>query len=237
MPALTACPSRHNDAWRRAEATGQAHDLQPVYGSPVHCLGCQGRAYHQLAELPELLAAIWLEAIHGTTPKTTGTIGRVGLVTAWPGQASRLMTDQIVGGLVELEDDIREQRRLNHRPSRGGEGKTATEAIRFLHAHLEWALAEHPAAAEPYDRDSANPGSQIFYWHKAAVRFTRRDQLRVQMTAPCPRCDLRTLVQDDGEDYIECKNPACGSLLTPAEYAAHSAAVAADEQYERAACA
>lgn len=222
MPATpTPCPSRHNDAWRRAEQAGQPHDLQPTWGSPVHCLGCQSRAYHQLGELPELLAAIWLEAIHGTAPKQSGTIGRVGLHAAWPGQASRLMTDQIIGGLVELEDDIRDQRRLRHRPARGTEGQTATGAVRFLTTHLEWALTHHPAANEPYDRDSANPGSQIFYWHKAAVRFTRRDHLRIQMPAPCPKCDLRSLIQDDGDDYIACTNTECGSLLTRTEYDDH----------------
>jgi hypothetical protein len=236
MPALTPCPSKHNDAWRRAENSGQPHDLQPTWGSPVHCLGCQGRAYHQLTELPELLAAIWLEAIHGTTPKQTGTIGRVGLSTPpWPGQASRLMTDRIIGGLVELEDDIREQRHLGHRPGRGTEGQTATGAVAFLLAHLEWALAEHPAAAEPYDRDSANPGSQIHHWHKAAVRFTRRDQLREQMSAPCPRCHLRSLAREDGDEYIECRNPACGSLLTATEYRVYAGVVAAETVDQQAA--
>jgi hypothetical protein len=230
---LTPCPSRHNDAWRRAEATEQPHDLQPVYGSPVHCLGCQGRAYHQLQELPELLAAVWLEAIHGTTPKTTGTMGRHGLHPAWPGQASRLMTDRIVGGLIELEDDIREQRHLNHRPGRGGEGQTASGAVTFLLVHLEWALALHPAAGEPYDRDSANPGSQIHYWHKAATRFTRRDQLRVQMGAPCPKCDLRSLARDDGDEYVECRNPACGVLLTVKEYELYSRVVANESTFDQ----
>lgn len=235
MPALTACPSRHNDAWRRAEEAGQPHDLQPVYGSPVHCLGCQGRAYHQLQELPELLAAVWLEAIHGTSGKPTGTIGRVGIEHAWPGQASRLMTDRIVGGLIELEDDIREQRGFRHRPGRGTEGQTATGAVAFLLVHLEWALAEHPAAAEPYDRDSANPGSQIHHWHKAAQRFTRRDALRVQLAAPCPRCDLRSLAREDGDEYIECRNPSCGTLLTDTEYRVYAGVVAAETVDQQAA--
>lgn len=229
MPALTACPSRHNDAWRRAEATEQPHDLQPVYGSPVHCLGCQGRAYHQLRELPELLAAVWLEATRGTRPKQTGTIGRTGQRPAWPGEQARMVTDWIVGGLTELEDDIREQRHLNHRPSRGREGQTATGAVNFLTVHLEWALAEHPAATELYDRDSANPGSQIASWHRLAERFTKRDKLTVQMAAPCPRCDLRTLARADGDAYIECRNPACGGLLTEGEYAFYSGIVVSQE--------
>jgi hypothetical protein len=235
MPVLTACPSTHNNAWRAAEAAAQPHDLTPTWGSPVHCLGCQGRAWQQLTELPELLAAVWLEAIHGTAPKVSGTIGRTGLHAAWPGQASRLMTDQIVGGLVELEDDIREQRHLGHRSGRGTEGQTASGAVSFLLVHLEWALAEHPAATEPYDRDSANPGSQIHHWHKAATRFTRRDALRIQLAAPCPRCQLRTLAREDGDEYIECRNPACGTLLTETEYRVYAGEVAAEEVAQQAA--
>ncbi|MHA6764709.1 hypothetical protein [Streptacidiphilus sp. PAMC 29251] len=236
MPVLTPCPSHHNAAWRRAEAADQPHELTPVYGNPIHCLGCQGRAYHQLAELPELLAAVWLEAEYGTAAKQTGTIGRIH-IPSWPGQASRLMTDMIVGGLTELEDDLRELRHLNGRPDRGREGPTASGAVTFLLIHLDWALVHHPAATEIHDRDSANPAAQIDQWHRAVTRFTRRDSLRVQLAAPCPRCALRTLAHEDGEEYIECRNPACGALLTDAEYATHAGEVAAQEAYEQASCA
>jgi len=222
VPALTPCPGTHNNAWRKAELADLPHELSPVWGTPVHCLSCMGRAYHQLAELPELLAAVWLEAVNGTRAgDKVGTIGRAP-EAVWPGQAARLMTDLIVGGLTELEDDIRQLRHLNFRPDRGREGQTATGAVTFLLTHLDWSLTFHPAATEAHDRDSANPASQISYWHRAATRFTRRDARLEQRSAPCPKCDWRALFYGDGEDYVECRNVACGNLMTEAEYMAWS---------------
>lgn len=233
MPVLTPCSGRHNNAWRKAEAAGLPHDLTPSYGDPIHCLGCTAHAYRQLVELPELLAAIWLEAVNGTRAGSdTGTIGRAGLNATWPGQSARLLTDLIVGGMTDLEDDLRDLRHLRPRPDRGREGQTATGAVTFLLTHLEWALTHHPAATEPHDRDSANPAAQIGYWNRAATRFTRRDARLEQRTAPCPKCDWRALFFADGEDYIECRNPACGALLTEAEYRSWSQLVADEHKLQ-----
>jgi hypothetical protein len=232
MSVLNVCPGSHNNAWRKAEAAGEPHDLTPTWGTPLHCLTCMGRAYHQLCELPELLAAVWLEAINGTRAgDKVGTIGRAPEAT-WPGQSARLMTDLIVGGLVELEDDLRDLRHLNVRPDRGREGQTVSGAVTFLLTHLDWALTHHPAATETHDRDSANPASQISYWHRAATRFTRRDARLEQRTAPCPKCDWKALFFADGEDYIECRNPACGALLTEAEYLSWSQLLANEHKMQ-----
>ncbi|MEU1800887.1 hypothetical protein [Streptomyces sp. NPDC019937] len=223
MPA--ACPGAHNNAWRRAEAElktiGTPHDLKPTWGQPVHCNRCTDRARAQLAELPELVAAIWLEATHGSRGPKVGTIGRSAHRPPWPGEASRMLTDLIVGGLTELEDDIRDQRRLNHRPSRAGEGGTATGAVRFLTTHLDWALTEHPLAAESHERLSGNPASLIDQWHRAAMRFTARDARLEHRRVPCPRCELLTLFRAEGDDYIACRNVACELLLTPTELEDH----------------
>lgn len=223
------CPGSCNNAWRRAEAQlaadGTGHDIPVTWGQPVHCLRCTGRTHAQLAELPELVVAISLEAVHGTAPKTTGTIGRAA-TPAWPGQAARLLTDHVIGGMLELEDDIRELRRLSHRPGRGIEGRHVTGAVRFLTAHLDWALTEHPLAEEVHDRLSGNPAAQIHGWHRAALRFTRRDARLEHHRIPCPRCELLTLFRADGDDYIECRNINCQTLLTPAELYAHTKDVA-----------
>ncbi len=222
------CPGRCNNAWRVAEAAlgavGTPHDIPATWGQPVHCERCVGRARAQLADLPELIVAIGLEALHGTAPRTAGVAGRSGRGSApsWPGQASRLMTDHIVGGLLELEDDIRELRGFSVRHGRGTEAQNAAGAVQFLTAHLEWALTEHPAASEVHDRLSANPAAQITSWHRAAQRFTGRDARIERYCLPCPRCDLLTLYRADGEDYIECRNVSCQVLLTPAEYQDHS---------------
>ncbi len=125
-PHARSLPGSCNNAWRRAEAAlaadGTDHDIPVTWGQPVHCLRCTGRTHAQLAELPELVVAISLEAIHGTAPKTTGTIGRAA-TPAWPGQAARLLTDHVIGGMLELEDDIRELRPPQPPPGRGIEGR------------------------------------------------------------------------------------------------------------------
>jgi hypothetical protein len=238
--APTACPGRENHAWREAEQKyadhGTPHELSPRWGDPVHCEPCVHRARQQLAELPELVAAVHLEATHGSGGPKAGTIGRIaGGVPAWPGQASRLLTDLIVGGLLELEDDIRDLRRLRARPARGTEGAALTGAVAFVGAHLDWVLVHHPAAAEAHERDSGNPAAQIGSWHRAGQRFTARDVRLEHHRVPCPRCALLTLFRADGEDYIECRNPACGTLLTSGEYLDHTRAVAATHREKQAA--
>ncbi|GHC39708.1 hypothetical protein [Streptomyces cinnamoneus] len=103
-----------------------------------------------------------------------------------PGQASRLLTDHITGAMFDLEDGIRDRRRLRRRSPGFAEGAALTSAVRFLAAHLDWALTDHPAAAEIHDRLSANPAAQIHTWHAAATRFTGRDPGAERYSAPCP---------------------------------------------------
>jgi hypothetical protein len=222
------CPGPCNNAWRKAEqllaADGIPHDVPVTWGQPVHCQGCINRTCTQLLDLPELVVAIRLEALCGTAPKTTGTIGRAG-AAAWPGQAARLLTDHIVGGLLDLEDDVRDLRQLRHRPGRGSEGRSATGAVRFLSLRLEWILAKHPLAEELHERQSGNPASQIHGWHRAAQRFTKQDEQRdTKRLAPCPRCHGPYLVESrdlrlvDDQPYIECRDPDCRRIMTGAEY-------------------
>lgn len=234
----TACPGSCNNAWRLAETQqatdGTPHDIPVTWGQPVHCGRCTHRTQAQLGELPELVVAISLEAVYGTAPKQTGTIGRVH-IPAWPGQASRLLTDHIVGGLLELEDDIRELRGFRHRPARGPEVLNAAGAVQFLAVHLEWALTQHPCAGELHGHDSGNPAAQIGGWYRAAQRFTRRDQRLEHHRVPCPRCELLTLYRADGDDYIECRNLNCQLLLTPTEYHDHTARLADNTRMAKAA--
>lgn len=231
MSTPTPCPGRCNNAWRKAEAARETsstdHDLKPTWGNPVHCDHCIRRAHTELAELPELLAAIWLEATNGTRGLPTGTIGHSPSHPAWPGQASRLLTDHIAGGLTDLEDDIRNLRQLSRRPNRVREGATITRSVTFLLAHLDWALAEHPLATEVHDQLSGNPAAEIDTWHRIAQRFTSRDTRLEHYRIPCPRCSLLTLFRGDADDYIECRNTACGLLLTPVEYLQHTKKLAA----------
>ncbi|MFB7461294.1 hypothetical protein [Streptomyces sp. NPDC056188] len=219
------CPGPCNNAWRRAEQQlaneGSPHDIPVTWGKPTHCIRCTDGAHTQIAELPELVAAISLEAVNGTAPKTTGTIGRTANPT-WPGQAARILTEHIVEGLLGLEDVIRVGRSLPARDARGREGADVTASATFLRAHLHWALERYPGEADPASGETMDPAALIRHWHRGAERFTRRDARLEHHRVPCPRCELLTLFREDGDDYISCRNIACELLLTPAEFKEHT---------------
>lgn len=227
----TPCPGPCNNAWRRSETLretdGTEHHLTPSWGQPVQCEHCVERTREKLEELPELLDAVLLEALEGTPAKNVGTIGRVTVAT-WPGQASRLLVDRIVGEMAELQADILIQRRIWHpdrlpaRSTAPGEADHIRRITSTLLAHWDWAMQNHPAASEPHTAGNANPGGQAASWHRSAQLFTRRDNPRVQMTAPCPRCHLKTLSHSNGETYIACRNPECELLLSRSEYEQHT---------------
>jgi hypothetical protein len=239
----TPCPGSCNSAWRRAEelleTNGTEHHLTPAWGWPTQCDSCLERARQQLAELPALIAAVHLEAVYGTHSAGVAIRTRSSDAPAWPGQASRMLTELLLAEIEELVADVLVRRGIwqdGAEPERAGlsEGVRFTRGIATLAAHLDWMMQYHPAAAEPHDRGNANPGGQIRSWYSAAQRFTKAHQQHdVRRPVPCPRCfgpylaesrDLR-LVGD--RPYIECRDPDCQLILTGAEYDAHVKALAA----------
>lgn len=230
----TICPGLCNTAWRKAEealaATGAEHAIQPTWGQPAQCYGCVDRTREQLAALPALLAAVLAEATEGTPTKLTGTIGRISVPT-WPGQASRLLVDRIVGEMVELGVDILKLRGIwrDDRPAGHGtapnEERRVSAIVTALDGHWDWAMQNHPAAWEPHGRDNANPGGQVTGWYRAALYFTKQDEQRdVKRLAPCPRCHGPYLVESrelrlvNNQPYIECRDPDCRRVMTRPEY-------------------
>jgi hypothetical protein len=228
------CPGPCNTAWRKAEealsAKGTEHHIQPSWGQDVQCFGCVDRTRWQLSELPKLLTEVRDEALEGTPTKLTGTIGRV-TVASWPGQASRLLIDRIVGEMAELQADILKLRGIWSADREAGPGTTANEDKRIagiagaLAIHWDWAMQSHPAAWELHGRDNANPGGQVTGWYWTAIHFTKQDEQReVRRLAPCPRCHGPWLVESrelrlvNDLPYIECRNPDCQRIMTSIEY-------------------
>lgn len=240
----TPCPGPCNNAWRRAETllaeTGTEHHLTPAWGQPVQCDGCTARARQQLGELPELLAAVHLEALNATRSPSTATIHvRSSDAPAWPGQAARLLTEMILDEMEELQTDVLVLRGIwtdGHEPNLDGitEGRRIGDCARILDAHLDWMMQRHPAAAELHERDNANPAGQIRSWHGVATRFIKAHaQHDVRKLAPCPRCkgpylaESRDLRLVDDRPYIECRDPDCQRILTSGEYDTYVKALAA----------
>ncbi|MEV5472760.1 hypothetical protein AB0L66_10435 [Streptomyces sp. NPDC052207] len=252
MPTPAPCLGACNTAWRRAEHLRRTdktpHDIPVCWGEPVHCNGCVARARRHLTELPELLVAVLLEPLHGTRGAPAATTNSAPTdTTPWPGQAARLLTDHIAGGLAEIAADVRRLRNLGEHPVREPgvrEGEWIGRTIRLLEAHLDWLLQEHPLATESHESTridgvmvaSVNPAAQIAAWHRSATRFTGRDKApETKRFAPCKRCggpwlaESRELRLVDDEPYIECQDPDCQALLTHAEYARYVKDLAAQE--------
>ncbi|MDT0608860.1 hypothetical protein [Streptomyces lancefieldiae] len=243
-PTQKPCPGPCNNAWRRAETvridTGTEHHINPAWGQPIQCDACTERARQQLAELPELLTAVHLEALYGTRPQNTATIhSRPNDTPAWPGQAARLLIDTLLGEIEELATDVLALRGIwkhDNQPDHDGirEGHRITSACRILTAQLDWMMQHHPAAGEPHEQGNANPAGQIRHWHAAVQRFTKQHPQRdVRKMAPCPRCkgpylaESRDLRLVDDRPYIECRDPDCRRIMTGAEYDTYVKALAA----------
>jgi len=84
----------------------------------------------------------------------------------------------------------------------------------WLADRLGWALERHGALDE-FARDVFDLSGALY----GAVNGGRA--LPKPMEAPCPRCGLASLLQPFPEADIECGDPDCRRLLSPAEYADH----------------
>jgi hypothetical protein len=220
MPTSPAiCPGHCNAAWRRAEELGEPHSLQPIPGEPVHCWACYSTAHTQLAQLPGLFVSIYIEALHGTTTKQAGTIGRTGMHPAWPGQRARLFADGLIDGMLTLANDTREHLG-EYVENRGHDRDTIHRSAATLTKHLRWLLTEHPCATETHGSRSGNPAWQIRSWHHSAEVFCRQDEQRTERRlAPCRRCNGPWLASVNG--VVECRDPGCRLVMTNEEYAVY----------------
>lgn len=217
-PTTTACAGPCAHTWRRAEAKrlddGTPHDVrQPWPGDPYWCDHCRTRVLDALGMLPELIAATHLEALHAT-PKQNERV-TTSAAPPWPGQAARLLTDLIVGGLAETEDGMRDLRWWSERTA-VFEPDVLNKAITVLTLSVDWLLVGHPEAADP----DTSPGAAILAWRDKAMRFTGRDKLIHRFPLRCPTCELLALRRDDGSSYVEClpRIGGCGRLWTEPEY-------------------
>jgi hypothetical protein len=86
---------------------------------------------------------------------------------------------------------------------------TAGGMLDYLRARnvLAWAVLQ------PWADEYA---AEIDDTHRALQPYVLLRARRRLLQVPCPRCQLLTLVVEDGRD-AECENPGCGVILRPAE--------------------
>jgi hypothetical protein len=211
------CPGRCNQPWRDAEdalaSHAIPHALQPHWGRPIWCVGCTYGFAEAVVDFPRVVAEIHNQALHGTPRPSLTTHHSRPAVHAWPGQSSRLLTDEIRDALTSLEDDVRELRGLRPRVVQRREGVTITAAARFLMRQVGWIVEFHPIADDPEDA----PPAYLMRLHARAIKFVGDGQAPVvRKPTPCAGCGALALFQQGGSEYIECG--VCGRLLTEGEY-------------------
>lgn len=201
---MAECVGKCNSDWRRAEHTGQPHDLTPTLGQPIWCPKDTANILTVLDDLP----ALWdqLEADKGRrTGDPSERVDSSG--NSLSPSPEHDEQDELLRLLWSWEDAIRDLRAMTLRPGRRPD---LTRALRFHAVHGPWALEQPPVAADY--------GQELLRKRARLRGRTRTGSGTVAKGLPCPRCEQRRLVHELGSDYIVCQNGACGRMLTLAEY-------------------
>lgn len=204
-----ACAGPCNAAWRN---TPEDQRGEPVCGDPVWCPPCTARIRTALAELDDLAALLQATADGHREAPSSPVRGSRHAPT--PSAAADTL-DELTSILQAWEDTYRELKNWPSSPRRGYLASQTTASIAWLGAHLS-GLLEAPFAAEF--------GTEIRQWHRQLSDATKAGTGKRRKLLPCPRCDLKTLVCREGDDYIRCDNPACNRMLSLTEYDEYAAA-------------
>lgn len=203
------CAGAHPDRDHQAEDTPN-QVTHP--GDPVWCEEHRWQIRDHLTELPELYAAMHLEATHGTAKPSAD---KVSGTRTHPSPSPRIDdADQLARWACDWEDTIRHE--LGHPAAphtATGRPRALTEATRYLLVHLTKALELDDGGSEPV---ALIFGTEVNRTHRTLLRKTSRDTLIHRLKAPCPACDIRALQRRDGEDHIRCTH--CHTLWTEVEY-------------------
>lgn len=90
----------------------------------------------------------------------------------------------------------------------GVPAKNLTQLIRYITANLDWYAQDIPEDIH----DEATT------WQRTLTRLTGQDRLTHRLKVPCPTCNQRTLVREDGDGHVECRNRDCGRIWREGEF-------------------
>lgn len=199
---MSACPGRCNP--RRVGV---------VQGSPVWCAGCALVVRSALRALPQTYAALLTVSPYRASPtdaiRVSGSRER-----SSPSPAVDLR-DEIFQTARCWENDLRQH--LRHRAARdlATRDLTLTNAVRYLNRNFPAMMARPECAADF--------GHEVNVLFSTALRMVKNGPLRAHLSIPCPFCDRRTLMQQEGLAlqpwYTSCEETlgGCGRLFTETE--------------------
>lgn len=181
-------------------------DIRPWLGAPIWCTRCQPLIRRQLAELDDLAAIITATADGHRGAADEDTRVRKSKNPPSPSPTSDDV-DDLIDTLRNWESAHRGTDPLSRRGDLATEFHTIISSLLFRFD----AMITNPDYAQDY-------GAEIRVWHN---RLSARGKAGTGVTPrhlPCPRCNRRSLVQEQGADYIRCTNPDCQRLLNMDDY-------------------
>lgn len=190
--------------------------IQPWEGMPVWCPNCASRISLKLAELDDLAAILAATADgHRASAEAERVSG-----TGEPGSPSQASDDldELASMLRGWEDTYRDLRGWPSPPPRGELASAETACIAWLRRHLNGILS-CPVAADF--------GTEILQWHREIGGKSKAGVRTLVKPMRCTSCGL-LLAWTEGEEYVACRNPECGRLITLADYEAEVERLAAE---------
>lgn len=231
-PSVGPCPSRCNRKWREAVEAyetavqkwvgagckgdePQPPEIEPWPGEPVLCRKCAAIARGALRELPQAYDA--LASVKFLTRSASADEERRGRSDVPPSPSPGAdQQDEICHTITAWEDDLRQH--LRHAAAADTGEQRADLAASVDYVNTNWrAMIERPECAGEF-------ADEITRLHRVAVAMVKNKPIRKHLPAPCPSCDMLTMVQEEGFAgrpwYVECAEHlgGCGRLYQEAEY-------------------
>lgn len=207
---MTACPGVCNAAWRAADCP---EDQAPREGEPVWCAMDAARIRRLLAELDYLGALLAAVADGYREAPEEGTRRSNGHAPSPSPHADAI--DELTRMLREWERIYCEVAGINTPIRHGYLADVRSEIIAFLTERLDTVLAS-PVAVDV--------ALEILQWHREFVASTKAGTGRHRKPIPCPRCGLKLLTWEEGDDYVHCGG--CNRYMTMDDYREELAAAA-----------
>jgi len=117
--------------------------------------------------------------------------------------------------MCSWEDDLRQHLRVRAAHLPDGSERALQTAVRFLNGNWDAAISR-PECSRDF-------GDETTGLYLRALRMVKNDRPRRKLSIPCPRCDVRALVQHEGFAnvpwYTECLPDlgGCGVLYSEQE--------------------
>lgn len=214
MPLV--CPGRCNATYRNGPDTPERADVYAVWGEPVWCPGCAGTVRAALRAMPDAYTAL------GVVPYLTPRAPSDELATHVSGSRERPspgpgvdLRHEMSRTMCSWEDDMRSFLRSASAVLPDGSRDALAAAVGYLNMNFDRMMARTECAADF--------GHEVLSLFQSALRMVKNGPSRRKLHIPCPRCDMRALVQQEGLAgrpwYTECIRHigGCGTLFSEQE--------------------